>query len=145
MLELLLVCTIIGVMGTLGFSVFARATNTAKIAEASAQLTADFRRARSSAQRSNQNATLAFATTTAVTEYTLTLDGQAAVTRKLPVGTEVTVPTAAKTITYTAPFGEVSSVSTAIYTLKSKRDPTLVRYLKIVGLTGKAYPSEIQP
>lgn len=144
LLELLLVCAIIGVMGTVGFGLFRRASNVAQVSEASAQLSADFQRARSSAQRSNRDATLAFSTTTAATSYTLTVDGQA-LTRTLPAGIQVAVsPAVAKTVTYRAPFGEVSLASTGTYTLTSQRDSALVRYLRIVGLTGKAYQSEIQ-
>ena len=140
MIELLLVCAIIGTIGAVATANFRNATQQANLREASAQLTADFQRARSSAQRANQTATLAFAATnTALTSYTLTISGRD-LSRQLPVGVQVTVPTdAAKTVTYNAPFGETTLVSTAIYTLTSQKDPTLKRYLKIVGLTGKAY------
>ena len=144
LLELLLVCAIIGIMGAVGFNLFSRASNIAQVNEASAQLSADFQRARSSAQRSNNDAKLAFSITTGATSYTLTVDGQA-LTRTLPAGVQVAVsPTSAKTITYKAPFGEVIPTSTTAvtYTLTSQRDSALVRYLRIVGLTGKVYASE---
>ncbi len=140
LLELLLVVTIIGVLGGVALGGFRGATQRARLSEASAQLTADFQRARSSAQRSNQNATLAFGTTTPATSYTLTLNGQASV-RQLPAGVQVAVPAAARTVTYNAPFGETSLAAPAKYTLTSNRNPDLKRYLKIIGLTGKAYLS----
>ncbi len=141
LLELLLVVAIIGILGAVVTTTFTGATRRAQVSEASAQLAADLQRARSSAQRFNQSAVLKITTTTATT-YTLTLGSQPTITRTLPTNTQVVV-TAPLTLTYSAPFGEMSPMTGATLTARSKTGSE-ARAVRVLGVTGKVYFSEVQ-
>ena len=141
LLELLLVCAIIGILGAVVTTTFTGATRRSQVSEASAQLASDLQRARSSAQRFNQNAVIRIATTTATT-YTLTLGTQAAITRTLPTNTQVSVTAAPLVITYSAPFGEMSPMTGATLTARS-RNGSEARAVRVLGVTGKVYFSEV--
>ena len=138
LLELLIVCAIIGILGAVATTTFTAATRRARVNEASAQLAADLQRARSSAQRYNQNSSLNIATTSA-TSYTLTIGAQAPITRTLPPNTQVTVKTAPLIMTYTAPFGEMD-ISNPILTVRT--DGAKSRDVRVLGVTGKVYLRE---
>ena len=138
LLELLIVCAIIGILGAVATTTFTNATRRAHVNEASAQLAADLQRARSSAQRYNQNSSLKIATTSA-TSYTLTIGAQDPITRTLPPNTQVTVKTAPLTLTYTAPFGEMD-ISNPILTVRT--DGAKSRDVRVLGVTGKVYLRE---
>lgn len=139
-IELLLVCAIIGILGAVGAANFRNASERARVAEASAQLAADLQRARSNAQRLNQGAVLRIATTTATT-YTLTLGAQAPITRTLPTNTQVSIAAAPLVITYSAPFGEMTPMAGAVLTARS-RNSQEAREIRVLGLTGKVYLSD---
>ena len=138
LLELLLVCAIIGILGAVATKTFTDATRRARVNEASAQLAADLQRARSSAQRYNQNSSLKIESTSA-TSYTLTIGAQDPITRTLPPNTQVTVKTAPLTLTYKAPFGEMD-ISNPILTVRT--DGAKSRDVRVLGVTGKVYLRE---
>lgn len=146
LLELLLVCAIIGILGGVGILNLRNAIDQSRLRDGASQFAASLQRARSSAQRYNRDSVLTLVgTSTTATSYTLRVNGQTAqqaVTYRLPQGVQITSPsTATKTITYTAPFGEVTAAaSVAQYTVGlSGKDNKL--YVKLIGLTGKVYQS----
>lgn len=138
LLELLIVCAIIGILGAVTATTFVSATRRARVGEASAQLAADLQRARSSAQRFNQNSSLRIASASA-TSYTLTIGTQTPVTRTLPPNTRVSVKSAPLTLTYTAPFGE-TDISSPILTVSTEGAKS--RDVRVLGVTGKVYLRE---
>ena len=143
LLELLLVCAIIGILSGVGVMSLRNAISNARLSEGSAQLAADLQRARSSAQRYNRNAVLSISGSPA-TNYTLTLNGGTAKggttqTKALPPGVEL--KTAERTITYTAPFGELD-VGDLKLTLEMPGRTDKTRVVKVLGVTGKVYLSE---
>ena len=140
LLELLIVCAIIGILGAVAARTFTDATRRARVNEASAQLAADLQRARSSSQRFNQNSSLTIATTSA-TSYTLTIGAQIT-TRTLPPNTQVTVKSAPLILTYKAPFGEMGA-SNPILTVRTEGAKT--RDVRVLGVTGKVYLRETPP
>ena len=138
-IELLIVCAIIGILGAVATTNFRNASERARVGEASAQLAADLQRARSSAQRLNQDAVLRIGSTSATT-YTLTLGTQDPITRTLPANTRVSVPAAPLAITYNAPFGERSLVNNVVLTARSSSGYE-GREIRVLGVTGKVYLS----
>ncbi len=144
LLELLLVVAIIGVLGAIATPTFRRSTDAARLNEAAAQIAADLQRVRSSAQRTNQNATFAL-TSGSPQRYTLTISG-VSTTRTLPTNVQVATTPAPLTLTYFAPFGERERAGTPAPTARldlTLRNRTLPpRYVKVVGVTGKVYVSE---
>lgn len=134
LLELLLVCAIIGILGAVGTLTLRGAIQSARLNEASTQLAADLKRARSGAQRFNQASSLTLAGSPA-TEYTVTVNGQT-LRRALPNGVRVTADT--QTITYGAPFGEIAGAAglTLKVELGGMDD---AREIKVLGVTGKVY------
>lgn len=143
LIELLIVCAIIGILGAVATTNFRNASERARVGEASAQLAADLQRARSSAQRLNQNAVLRIASTNAAT-YTLTLGTQQPITRTLPANTQVSVPAAPLEIRYNAPFGEmtVGNLATNALLTTRSRSGHEGREIRVLGVTGKVYLSD---
>ena len=143
LLELLLVCAIIGILSGLGVMSLRNAILNARLSEGSAQLAADLQRARSSAQRYNRDSVFSISGSPA-TSYTLTLNGGTTnggttQTRALPPDVKLT--TTARTITYTAPFGELGVGDLKlILEMPERTDKT--RVIKVLGVTGKVYLSE---
>ena len=140
-IELLIVCAIIGILGAGAATTFTSATRRARVGEASAQLAADLQRARSSAQKLNLDSSLKIESTSA-TSYTLTIGAQDPITRTLPPNTQVTVKTAPLTLTYKAPFGEMSA-SESVLTVYTEGVKT--RDVRVLGVTGKVYLRETPP
>ena len=138
--ELLIVCAIIGILGAGAATTFTSATRRARVGEASAQLAADLQRARSSAQKLNRDSSLTIASTSA-TSYTLTI-GTQTMTRTLPPNTQVTVKSAPLILTYKAPFGEMGA-SNPILTVRTEGVKT--RDVRVLGVTGKVYLRETPP
>lgn len=138
LLELLIVCAIIGILSAVAATNFTDATRRARVSEASAQLVADLQRARSSSQRFNQNSSLRIASTSA-TSYTLTIGTQTPITRTLPANTRVSVGNAPLTLTYRAPFGEMD-ISNPVLTVRTEGAKS--RDVRVLGVTGKVYLRE---
>ncbi len=134
-LELLIVCAIIGILIAVGFVSFRGAIDRSRLSEASAQVVADLQRVRSAAQRYNQNASFTTAGKT-VTSYTVSLGGQN-LTYTLPAGTQL-ASSDKLNLTYSAPFGEVGMTNTDL-TLSLQKQPTQTRVIKVLGVTGKVY------
>ena len=135
LIELLIVLVVVGILASLGFSNFLNAQRGAQLREASAQFTADLQRARSAAQRYNQDAGLVLDKDKGASSYTLTIDGNATV-RQLPHGAEVSmVGNNGNGVTYNAPYGEVNVGDTS-FTLSSERTQE-VRTVRVIGVTGK--------
>ena len=136
LLELLIVCAIIGILVAVGFVSFRRATQQARLTEASTQIVADLQRARSAAQRYNQNA-LFSTTEKTTTNYTISLDGKNR-TYTLPTGTQLVASGDKLSISYSAPFGEVGATNVEM-TVSLQNQPTETRKVKVLGVTGKVY------
>ncbi|ADI14433.1 pilus assembly FimT family protein [Truepera radiovictrix] len=135
LLELLIVCACIGLLLGVGGVLFTGAINRSRLAEASAQLVGDLQRARSAAQRYNQNAELEVRATTA-SAYTLTINGRST-ERRLPAGTQLRTPSPTA-IRYHAPFGETSGTNVTL-TVELQRGRAQPRYVRVIGVTGKVY------
>ena len=135
LLELLIVCTIIAILVAVGFVSLRRATQQARLTEASTQIVADLQRIRSAAQRYNQNAS--FSTTAkTTTSYTISLNGKNR-TYTLPAGTQI-VSSDNLSVSYSAPFGEVGATEIEM-TVSLQSQPTETRKVKVLGVTGKVY------
>lgn len=139
LIELLIVCAVIGILSALAAPTFVGATRRARVSEASAQLAADLQRARSSAQRLNQNSSLSIESASA-TSYTLTIGAQD-IARTLPANTRVEIDSEELTLIYTAPFGEMD-VSNEVLTVRSAGSEA--RDVRVLGVTGKVYLRETQ-
>ncbi len=139
-IELLLVCAIIGILSAVAAPNYMAARNRARVSEATAQLAADLQRARSSAQRSSTAASLTWIDKS---NYRTLING-VTVTRKLPENVEITAP-AGTTVSYSAPFGEVSSAAPVTFSVGLYgRSDVKRREVKIVGTTGKVYTREVE-
>ena len=132
LIELLIVCAVIGILSAVGIVTFRNAIERARVNEAATQVSADLQRARSSSQRSNRSSTLQI-TTANLKAYKLTVNGQET-TKTLPAGAQFD---AARTISYSAPFGEV--VGAADTELKVQSTSGTEKTIKILGVTGKVY------
>ena len=131
LLELLLVLTIVGILASLGLSTFVNAQRAAQLQEATVQFATDLQRARSAAQRYNQNASIKLGDTPST--YTLSVDGVETV-KQLPHGARVEAEGSSRTVSYSAPYGEVNAISKRF--VITSRTPD-VRYVKVIGVTGK--------
>lgn len=138
-LELLLVCAVVGILSAVGLTTFRSAVNRSKVSEASAQIMADLQRARSAAQRYNQDGIFKVAADNA-TSYTLTIGSGTPSTRALPTGTQIA---SAVTITYSSPFGETSVAPSPIRVSFPNRG-VKSRIISVIGVTGKVLQREEQ-
>ena len=138
LLELLLVLAIIGILAALGFSNFMSAQREAQLQEATAQFATDLQRARSTAQRYNQNASVRLGNIPST--YTLSVNGVDTV-RQLPHGARVVAEGSVAVVSYTAPYGEINATSRR-FVISSTRTPD-VRYIKVIGVTGKVLISDL--
>jgi Tfp pilus assembly protein FimT len=133
LLELLIVCAFVGLLLSVGGVLWIGAIDRSRLAEASAQLAGDLQRARSAAQRYNQNAELEIRT---ANSYTLVIGGQRS-ERRLPAGTQLRTTSTAP-IRYHAPFGETSGTNVTL-TVELQRGRTRPRYVRVIGVTGRVY------
>ena len=131
LIELLIALAIVGILAALGFSNFVSATRNAQLQEATAQFAADLQRARSTAQRYNQDASL---TVNGGSDYTLVLDGNAT-TRQLPGGAEVRMVKGRQRVTYNAPYGEIDATNNLYAVTSAHTDDE--RFVAVIGITGK--------
>ena len=140
LLELLLVLVVVGILAALGFSTFIGAQRNAQLQEAVTQFATDLQRARSAAQRDNQNAGVALLTEDP-SSYTLTIDGKTTV-RKMPHGTQVQmVGQRGDSVTYRAPYGEIGIGDTSFAVSSARVDK--VRRVRVIGVTGKVVLSDL--
>lgn len=133
LLELLIVLAVVGVLAALGLSSFVNAQRNAQLSEAAAQFATDLQRARSTAQRYNQDASLVLVLDDP-SSYILTLDGPPT-TRRLPHGAQVQLVRGNSNITYSAPYGEVDAADRSFAVSSPRTDK--VRAVRIIGVTGK--------
>ncbi len=139
-IELLLVCAIIGILSAVAAPNYMAARNRARVNEATAQLAADLQRARSSAQRSNTTASLTWVDKS---NYRTLING-VTVTRTLPENVEIVAP-ANTTVSYSAPFGEVGGAAPVTFSVSLYgRSNVKPREVRVIGTTGKVYTREVQ-
>lgn len=132
LLELLIVCAVIAILTAVGIVTFRNATERARVNDAATQVSADLQRARSASQRFNRGSV--FQVTAANPRaYKLTVNGQET-TKTLPAGAKFD---AAKTISYSAPFGEIAGASDV--ELKVRSAGGTERSVRVLGVTGKVY------
>lgn len=135
LLEFLLVLAIIGILaGAFGF-IAIRALRSAELRDAAIQVTSELKRARSTAQRGSTDVTLTW--TGGAGGNTYTVGGR---TYSLPNGIKLvcktnctTVP--ANSLTYQAPYGELSAVG-SVFEIQGSSMVTPLE-VRIVGVTGK--------
>ena len=135
LLELLLVCAIIGILSGVGILTLRSAIQTTRLNEGGAQFAADLQRARSGSQRFNRSSSLTLDGSPAI-KYSLTINGQT-MTRSLPANIQIKAENAA-TVTYGAPFGEIAGATGLTFTV-SLQGHSKTRKVKVLGTTGKVY------
>ncbi|WP_425145755.1 pilus assembly FimT family protein [Deinococcus sp.] len=146
LLELLIVIAIIGVLSGVLFYFSARAVYATQLRDGAIQVLTDLRQARSQAQRNTQGTTVTLDSTSTLaapkSAYT-TCWGTCPLTT-LPVNRALgnlirvapyTSVNPASSISYKAPYGEVSAIG-IVWEISSARIPTKF-YVKTVGVTGK--------
>ena len=142
LLETLVVLAIIGILAGIGYFSYLRQIRIGQVREAATQVATDLRSARDSAMRLTQPASLSWATTTPISTYTLTLPGRSNV-RNVPNGLSFVCQSGCSSfnsISYKAPYGELSTVTGAINGYILRFDNPIVNktfYVKVVGVTGK--------
>lgn len=148
LIEILVVLAILGILLGLGIWSYTRWARTAEVRAAAAQLSADLNRVRTTAQRSSANASLRFDSAQA---YRLILPAASGGTlaRTLPAGLQVkTYPDEAaltgKTITYQAPYAELSADSPTAFTLSREQSGFQKVRVGLAGLTGTVVVSEVR-
>ena len=141
LLELLLVTAIIGVMSAVGITGFRAASDRARVNEAAAQLAAALQRARSAAQRYNQEARFVTDTATA-TGYELVINGNT-LERTLPPGARLSADNAME-IEYSAPFVEIGDAVPSRIKVDLANRSTKPLYIKVLGVTGKVVLSAVE-
>ncbi|UBV42653.1 prepilin-type N-terminal cleavage/methylation domain-containing protein [Deinococcus taeanensis] len=129
LLEALLVLSILGIMLGVGAYSMLAYLGSRQLQEGSAQLASDLERVRSGALRYNTSATFELLD---ARSYRLTING-AAVTAVLPYN--LTLQNAPLTLTYSAPYSELSSAPVTLL-LRHPRT-TRTAQLRTVGVTGK--------
>lgn len=148
LIEILVVLAILGIVLALGFSGYTRWARNVEVRAAAAQLSADLNRVRTTAQRSSANSSLRFDSAQA---YTLVLPAASGGEqgRTLPVGVQVrTYPAEAsvvgKTVTYQAPYAELSADSPTALTLSRQQSGFQKVRVGLAGLTGTVVISEVR-
>lgn len=149
LLEILIVLAILGIlMGIFGLS-YMRSIRAAEVREGANQIAADLRAARASAQRQSQNASLRWADgMAALTTYSILIpSAPAAQTRTLPRGvtfrcvTNGGCPAASagvRTLTYSAPYGEMTSTISGTRFVVESQTPNIPSIeVRVVGVTGR--------
>ena len=137
LIELLVVVAVIGIIGAVGTPTLIQARDRARVGEVSAQLEADLDRARSSSRRNNQDARLVWNTNNK--GYSVVAGGKT-LERTIPVGVSVSLSgISGNTITYTAPFGELSGASNPTFTVQRTGKADIREQVKALGVTGKVY------
>lgn len=148
LIEILVVLAVLGILLALGISSYLRWARNAEVQAAAAQLAADLNRVRITAQRSSRDAQLRF---DSPQTYTLLLPAASGgdVARSLPPGLQFAAyPTnaalAGQTVTYRAPYAELSADSPAAFTLSRVQDGYRKVRVGLAGLTGTVVTSEVR-
>lgn len=149
LIELLVVLAIVGIlMGIFGVS-YLRSIRAAEVREGANQIAADLRAARASAQRRSQNASFIWADgTTALTTYSILIPpNTVAQTRTLPRGVTFRCMTgggcpaasgSVRTLTYNAPYGEMTTAINGTRLLVESQTPNIPAVeVRVVGVTGR--------
>ncbi len=141
LIEILVVLAIIGILLGIFSLNYVRSIRSAELRDAATQVTADFRRARSQAQRGSADVVIEW--TQSGTENTATTYAVGGVSRNLPNGVKLSCTlnctgSGVKSVTYTAPYGEIGT-SGSVLTLKSSASSMGITDLevRVVGVTGK--------
>lgn len=155
LIELLVVLVILGIlMGLFGMS-YIRSVRAGEVREGAAILAADLRAARASAQRQSQNASLTWeGGTKSLTTYTLILPSGTR-TRSLPSTVTFRCVTnggcpvssgGVRTLTYQAPYGEMTSAINGMRLLVESTTPNLPALeVRVVGVTGRVMLTAATP
>lgn len=140
LIELLIVIVIIGILTTVGFVNLLNAQHSTLVHQASTELAANLRTARSDAQRYDENVRFALPENPA-TSYILTY-GTINRQVELPQGTQLKVVAGSSSVTYNAPFGETDAVNREYQVRLARPGSSPTMYIKLVGITGKVVQSE---
>ncbi|MEF2280437.1 type II secretion system protein [Deinococcus sp. YIM 134068] len=155
LIELLVVLTVLGIlMGVLGIS-YLRSIRTGEVREGAALMAADLRAARASAQRQSQNASLTWeGGTKALNTYNLLLSS-ASQARSLPRNVTFRCVTnggcpvssgGVRTLTYQAPYGEMTSAINGMRLLVESTTPGIPALeVRVVGVTGRVMVTAATP
>lgn len=138
LIELLIVMVIIGIVATILLGFFIGAYRKTQLRDGAVQILTDVRQIRSQAQRTsvNSTATLSGSVGAPALTYSLTMAGTTT-TKTLLAPISVAPYTGyGKTVTYSAPYGELSG-SGVIWEVSSSVTSDKL-YVKTVGVTGKA-------
>ncbi|WP_102128416.1 prepilin-type N-terminal cleavage/methylation domain-containing protein [Deinococcus planocerae] len=155
LIELLVVLVILGVlMGLFGMG-YLRSVRAGEVRQGAAQLAADLRAARSSAQRQSQSASFSWADgMTNLSTYTLSLPSGTSV-RSLPNrvtfrcvsgGGCPAASSGVRTLTYLAPYGEMTSTINGMRLLVESTVPNIPALeVRVVGVTGRVMITAVSP
>lgn len=139
LIELLIVLAIIAILsGIFGLSLI-RSLRTAELRDAATQVAADFKRARSQAQKGSADVVIVTPGNTAGSTYTV--NGSS---RSLERGVTLIcvsgcspASAATNTITYSAPYGELVGAVGDIMEVRSPYNGIAAFQIRVVGVTGK--------
>lgn len=155
LLELLVVLTVIGVLMGLFGAGYLRSIRAGEVRQGAAQIAADLRAARSSAQRQSQNASFAWADGMGtLSSYTLSLpSGTSARTlpnrvtfRCVSGGGCPAASSGVRTLTYLAPYGEMTSTINGLRLLVESTTPNVPALeVRVVGVTGRVMITAATP
>lgn len=137
LLELLIVMAIIGIIASIFSWGFIRNIRTSELREAATQVAADFRRARSQAQRQSKDIVLVLPNGTGGTTYKVDTENKT-ISNGIRVSCTTSCAGANVNVTYQAPYGELGSGATGnVFTLTSPMNGITPYEIRIVGVTGK--------
>lgn len=143
LIELLVVLAIVGIlMGIFGIS-YLRSVRTAEVREGANQIAADLRSARASAQRQSTPGAFKWGGTGSLTGYTLEIPSGTSTPKTVSLPRGVTLRCvdgcpAARTLTYNAPYGEMTTaINGTRFAVESQTPNIPAVEVRVVGVTGR--------
>ncbi|MCD0164465.1 Tfp pilus assembly protein FimT/FimU [Deinococcus sp. 12RED42] len=131
LIEVLIVMAVLGIVLAIAGNSLLGYLQSQQMREAARQVAGDLERVRSGAMRYNTEATFEIIS---ATSYRMTVNGVAQ-TITLPASTQITSTPANATLTYSAPYSELTSAQASI--VVKRTGSTKQTILRTVGVTGK--------
>ncbi|GHG24280.1 hypothetical protein CBQ26_11490 [Deinococcus indicus] len=131
LIEVLIVMAVLGIVLAIAGNSLLGYLQSQQMREAARQVAGDLERVRSGAMRYNRDATFEIISSTS---YRMTVNG-ASETVTLPDSAQITSTPANATLTYSAPYSELSSAQATI--VVKRTGSTKQTTLRTVGVTGK--------
>lgn len=151
LIELLVVLAILGIlMGMFGMF-YLRSIRAGEVREGANQIAADLRAARASAQRRSSPGAFKWAGTGSLSSYTLEIPSGTTTpkTASLPRGVTFRCLDgcpAARTLTYSAPYGEMTTTINGTRFIVESQTPSIPAVeVRVVGVTGRVMVTAVTP